>query len=606
MNSETQTAFLNKRTKTKIIGLGLLLGVSIGVLGFFLLSHLFNWNNVTNKSEDIDLGKTQNPSTSGIVINNSDYVNTIQVALGLTDGPDDLLEEFNPSDLRGIADLIFRAEQFEETIPTQTLRELVIAELVRFDPEVTLGIVEHLPPSEWSDTVSVIFSTWSSTDIEAALKATEQLSGNLRKVAVRAILRVKPDQLALIKKVASNQDVTHHLDEILQENAALEMLSSQPREAWRLITQDTVSNYLQEDLLHEILGVWMYQKGYSILDEIAASRHRFELFQLDAILVDVLQSRPDEAFQHVVSLPTEQKNWLLPIVFKAWARRDPQSAYDALGDVDRFDKTAIKRTIFREWSKVDPSGLMEQLDTFGRTYRSFAATVAISQLASQDPQFVQDQLPLWSEIPWVADNELKRAFVQSWARQSPEDAYRWLQENESEDNQEYAFMLDSVLSNLADDDPQRALEIALSQPETSRYLKEGWIFLDRLISAISLKGQVDLIIANFDKIPKNSQRSTVNTVARHLIEANRWDDAMQITEKMSDDLQKYYFGRFASHGSTHNVSELIDRLDSLPSDEVRLIVVQRTLASNEFARDVLTEQQLQHLQSLKDQLSESN
>lgn len=167
-------------------------------------------------------------------------------------------------------------------------------------------------------------------------------------------------------------------------------------------------------------------------------------------------------------------------------------------------------------------------------------------------------------------------------------------------------MLDSILSNLADDDPQRALEIALSQPETSRYMKEGWIFLDRLISVISLKGQVDLIITNFDKIPKNSQRSTVNTVARRLIEANRWDDAIQITEKMSDDLQTYYFDRFASHGSTHNVSELIDRLDSLPSDEVRLIVIQRTLASNEFARNVFTEQQLLHLQTLKDQLSESN
>ena len=322
---------------------------------------------------------------------------------------------------------------------------------------------------------------------------------------------------------------------------------------------------------------------------------------LQALLSDLVQYRPKESFQHVVSLPRDRREWLLPIVLTAWAKRDPQVAYTALTELNYFDQSSLGQTILREWASIAPRSLLEQIDAIPRTERNRTAKVATTQLTKQSPALMQEILSNWIEIPGVKRNELYREFIRYWSKQSPNEAYKWVVESVPNDGEEQAYMLSYVLAELSHKEPARALNIALAQPESSYYSQNN-IFFGGLISTLGVNGHTDLLISSLEKIPAKFHMTTVGALARHLVAANRWDDAIELQEKLSNDLRAKYFEKFAVHGLNHNVTELINRLDALPSDDIRLTVVQTVLTSNQYSRSALTDEQLINLQAMQDKL----
>ena len=512
-----------------------------------------------------------------------------------------LLKYFGTSDLRMLVNLVEEARQRRIFIPARTLRRLVITELALIDAKATMNLVEHLPLSDWNDLVPVIFSIWSTNDFTEALMATEQLQPPLWGLATQAIIDSNPDKLPRIEDSASRRGFSRRLQNLIQESGFRDLVVRNPQEAWETLTKDTVSNYLHEAALAEILDVWYIKDGFTIFDHIFDSRHNFDSNLLTNLLVEVVQFNPEEVFQHVASIPRDTQHWMLPVVFRAWAQRDPESAFEALGTVDNVDRSSVNWIIFQEWGHKAPRTLLEQLASLPRTERDNAASQAISRLTEQDPRSVPEILSAWPEIPGVRLSELQQTFVRDWAAQSPDDAYRWVTESVSEVSEEHARLLERVLINFAKNDPQKALDIALAQADTSYYVQHP-IFIENLISCLGTYGHIDLLISSLERLPVEARASTVSKIARLLVDSGRWDEAFQQPEKMSDELQLWYFNRLSYHGARANVSELIRRLDSLPSDQVRSIVVQQILASHESARDVLNDRQLEHLQSLLEQL----
>lgn len=606
MHTKTLISDINVRTRIWIISFGCVLGVCIGVLVFTLTSSLTDREllNPGSRLHDLDTEVERETSHTHPFLNAIDPTSLLTKVLGSGLGSDDLLDRFDPSELLTLSSLINKAQQSDYSIPLKTLRKLLIGDLARIDSVATLGIIEHLPPPEWNELIYIVCSNWSIRDLSGALRAIEDLHLPIRETAISVVLDTRRDQLPWIEEYLDARTLTPRLKNLIAEEELREKISTHPLDVWNEITKDTLSNVEQKGILLELLSVWVFQEGKLVFDHIYESRHVISPSLVRDLVFAIVQHQASDTFQYAISLPQNRRNWLLPIVLEKWSEQDPQVAFQALAEVKNFDGSLIRFIILRNWAQLDPGSLLAKLESLPRSQRGNAATEAISQLTRINPSATKTVLSNWSGILGVDVNKLRRAFVREWAKQSPVEAFVWLRDNVQDGGEEHAYMLDNILSSLARDEPERAFEIAVSQHSSSYYMQSGFFF-GSLISTICIRGHIDLVISNFERVPVSAQISTVNTLATHLIGASRWEDAIQLIEAMSGDLLNWYFDRLGYHGAATNVSELINQLNSLPSDEARSIVVQRVLSSHDLSGGILTDNQLKQLRSLSDQLPKS-
>lgn len=583
-------------SKKKIVaGSGLVLGICIGVLGVFLISQLVSKERPVEKLDSGRLETTREPVDGENTLPDTEVARVIQNVLGFEDVALPVFERFSEEKLIGMSNFIEETKQLEDPLPLQALKRLLFGELARNDPVATLDLLQYLAAADRHDFVQIVFEEWSKIDLEAALQATELLNPSQWQTAIRSILSTLPNQGHRVEQYAKAQGVEIQLDKLIEENEMQLLLNQRPDEAWRAIMEDDVSNELQKSLLVEVLSAWIYRDGYQVLDQIYEFRHKIDRFRLEEVLFEVVQHQPAEAFRNVVSLSNERLHWLLPTVLEAWSKRDPEAAYSALETVENFGGTFLYLTIIHDWARIDPASVLQQLESLSRSQREDAASAAMSELTFQDPQLARELLSNWEEVLGIDVKNLENIFVRNWARQNPEDAYSWVQENINESSTQYADMLQDVLLNLAPDDPEQALEIALSQPISSLFTQ---ILFANIVQTLSTHGHIDHVISVLDQIPDEAHTGTFSVMARHLVLSDRWEDAVQLRDHVSENLRIWYYEKLAYHGIETNVHALIGRLDSLPSNEMRAIIAREILRRQENEGNIVSAEQVKHLRSI--------
>ena len=572
---------------------GFVLGACIGVIAVFLITQFVSTEQDPEKPEHRQFNTEQNESD----INGQkvEAARQLQRFLTLNDDVLPVFERFSGETLVGIADFINEMEQLDGPMPPQSLESLLIRELARNNPDATLDLVPYWTLSDGHDLVQIVFEEWSNTDLNAALQATEQLSPSQWQTAIRAILRTQPNQSHRSEEHVNAQGMESELVNLIEENETLELLNQRPEEAWHAVLDDDISNELQTDLIIEVLNTWIYQDGYQVLDQIYEFRHKIDRFRLREVLSEVVQQQPEEAFRDIVALSKEKRDWLLPIVLEAWAKRDPEAAYYALESVEKFSGSFLRSTIFSEWAGSDPVRVLQELETLPRSLREDAATSAMSELTSQDPQIAKELLSNWKEVLGVDGHNLEKIFVKDWARQNPEDALTWIQENVAEAHPGLADMVKDVVLNIAPDDPERALEIALSQPSRSIFTQ---VYFESLVRTLGTLGHIDQVMSILDQIPKAAELGTFSAIAWHLVGDERWEDVVQLTDSVPEDLQTWYYKRLAFHGIQNNVHTLIEKLDTFPSSEMRTTMAREILRWHEDVQSIVSDEQVKHLRSI--------
>ena len=593
---------LTTRSKTTIIGLGVVLGLGIGIALSFIVLKYTHWTKfVFNKEVSL-----LEPSGDLRVLESSltplEVIPLIQSVLGMSMDSDSILEQYEQQQLLSLANLISKIERLNVSFSKYAKKRLIVAELVRIDPQLTLDLIEYLPVDDRSEAVQTIFTSWSFSDLPVALQATKSLNVPLWRVAMRTMLETRADAFKTIEAHTDSLGHLQRLANIYKAEETQSAMSSDPLEAWQLITQDSVSDHEQIDLLKDIVSTLVYQNGFEVLDQIFESRHRLDSNILHTLIHELVQYQPQDYFQHVLSLPRQDQTWLLPIVFEAWSDSNPQEALRVLDQIEKFDISVIRSTVINNWARSEPLSLLEELKSLSTAQRSKAATDALYQITRQNPQLAQEILLNWSHVVGVRLKDLQVTFVQNSARQNPEETYRWLSENVPANEEEHAYMLSLVLSSLSEEEPEKAISIALSQPDTSHYV-QGQYF-DYLVSSLGASGHIDLVISMLDQVPEKALGTLVNEITRNLVHEGRWDEVIQQGSEIAENERMWYFDRLGFHGSRENVQELLDCLDSLPSDDVRTVVVRRILSTHRSFGNLLTDSQRKDLESLSAQLPE--
>lgn len=239
--------------------------------------------------------------------------------------------------------------------------------------------------------------------------------------------------------------------------------------------------------------------------------------------------------------------------------------------------------------------------------RDSAISAAISELVKTNPEEITQRLEELKEISGVSDDNLNWTLVTSWSEYDPLKTINWIQEATVTGSRLQGNMLSQALQRLIQIDQDKAWDIALKQPRDSYFVKDGQI--GNLLSELVDEGYLDTAINLLDDLPEAAIYSGFRAVARRLIEVDRWSEALNLADNLETDYWESYLRSITTIASHRNVQSLIDQLKEMPDNETRKYMADELVRLNDFRGDVLTEQQLEVVQSLlptEDQNSELN
>ena len=580
------------KTHRSTIGLGLVGGLVTGICVFFLVFLLVAHNKLTVHTEPAD---TRSDSVQkGITIEL--LMNYLEHPLEVAEAP-----ELNQLSSKELNELISATQQVGDRDALFTLRKLLFEELASKEPNSALALIWDFPPKDWNTFVNIVFANWPSKNLAGALDAIEYLSPAIAKDARHSLLTSNRNSLESIKEYFVSKKMSDAWKLSIQECESLDLLT-QPSAAWKYAIDDEISNNLQQGVFGEILNTWIYQEGFHVLAEVLEYQHNIDPYYLNNLVTDVVESHPQAAFEAIVLFPLEKRNRLLEPVLKAWSKHDPEAAYSALKSVENFDGGDAMLSILNNWATTYPESLIQNIEMLSRAQRLSAATRAISQLTSQDPGVAQKLLAAWTDIPGVIVDNLEDSFVRRWAMIDPVKTLDWVQKNVVAGSQQHANLLSMVLQQLSQDDSEKALEIALSQPSSSFFVRNGLV--SDLVFPIARNGEIDLVLDILDQIPESARISVYSQLARQLIYAARWDDAIKLTEKLPDDIRTWYIQRLTYHSIESNVYSLLERLPTISPETTRSIIAQELLETHEYEGDLLSNTEVEFVSSLIDDSQE--
>jgi hypothetical protein len=214
-------------------------------------------------------------------------------------------------------------------------------------------------------------------------------------------------------------------------------------------------------------------------------------FRVEAIAA-LAQSAPFDALQMALSTDSKAyRSHAVRRVARSWARQDAATALAMVALIQDDDLGDLMRNVVAsEWARVEPTTLLTYLG--GLTDRSelndLWSTGAIRELTASYPQGVLEvardlprpfdaRVALFAVGSWAqtdplsayayAENlpvgrrreQLRQQIATVYAREDPDGALLWLDSVEDRGNE----LADAVFRGIAQQDPERALELALSE-----------------------------------------------------------------------------------------------------------------------------------------------
>lgn len=572
------------------LGLGILTGVIVGFIVIVIVSTLKR-DTVHPLSSPI--------STTSTVQNNDSLTKRSEstphtLTMESVNDPirwDDLVEQLERQTADDLLNLFERTFDLTDRNLTEDLQEVVIVEFSRRNPKTALQLVWRATDTLKLNLVGIIFSEWSQTNIKEALVSAENLDQPYRSTALHAIVTTNSK---LPREQWSELSVTHsfrhEIFRILREEEVYELIN-QPSEAWRSVVSDEIPNELQDDLLEHVLSQWIDDEGVQVVEKLYESTHEINPLHLERLLTSIVEHHVENAIDIVDELPQEFAH----IVANVLAKNDAMKAYEIFHDKKGVDTSLLVHSIFQQWATNDPNELLQNVDRFKRTERRLAIDLGLIKLTKEAPDQAEAILNKLSGIPGVSAREVNQTFVRTLAQSDPVRALSWIDENEKIENRNHAEMLTDVLTNLVFHDLESAIEVALAQPPESYYVQHDYIY--SLIDLLIQEGETTKVRGMIDSIQPSMQVFAVTLIGVEKVAEGDWDEIAELAEMLNKEERVTFYHSISSRNARENVVNLIESLDSIPSEEMQIEFAKGILNEHDNFGDILTDSQLKHVTS---------
>ena len=507
------------------------------------------------------------------------------------------IEEFlSQQDQEQILDQIDQLAAFDGQTNTTVIELLWLGELARINPLRAAAKIWDFPKTRWDSLLTMVFGEWAIVNLDDAFSAAAELNWSMRKVAVSAILTERSDlEYSEIMYRASALHLNSFIPQWLAETKSLQV-SDRPQQAWESLIQDNVSDRDQIDRLVQVVQDMIQEDGHESIQKIY--RTYSSNFPVLKELVSALAAQnPEFYFEHILGASMAAQDSLAAIFLQSWAAQEPEQALLA---AERIRKSSVRygsqNLILATWAAVDPFAVLDKLPSLPDAVRHGAATAAIRHLARRSPGEALKRLAHLPETLGNVSENTEIVLVEEWVKQDAVSAFEWIESTTEKGGIKRSRMMQRLLLQYSLVDPDRALQIALSElpsgfwDDLELVVIKGLVRDERLDSAITL----------LDKLPEKTQVRGYVDVGQALVLSNRPDAAIDLAQRLSADAEIQYFRDLTRPWMEFKPQDLVDRLATWTSNETKAAVAAEILNLYESGKAVLTQAQRDSLSKLVD------
>lgn len=524
------------------------------------------------------------------------------------------------SDEARLLDLIDQAEKFHIEFRSAAQR-VFVGRLYEIDPELTLSNLQNFPVS----LAQFIFRQRARTDLADAIARAKSLEGKIRQEATWGILSYRPDlspeQLSEIDRELGSE----HLSAALVKGRQASEIERDPQKAWYEALQQGTNDRDQIGTLVTTALKWIRQDGFDTIEEINATIE--DTLVREEVLKSVLLSamhftESKDVFARALELDVDPDKRIVSLVAASWAESDPQSAFDAVNEVDNINlvRNQLLPTVVHNWALTDPRTVLDEIERFPKDLQVYARKDALETIARSNPReaislteslnlgsvkssLMSEIASIWAQedseaaLAWVLSkpesesgrSQLLSSVVEGWSQRDPIAALNWvLDQRELSSLRKLA--LPTILRNLADEDPELALQRALEQP-----ISPNRIGLEHtVISHIALYDP-QLAKSMLQQTREGETRvKSYTAVGLAMVSMSNTNEALELANELLDSDQTEYVETMLAQWAVNDSHGLLDELSQMSDPKMQSRAAASLIAGNEWRKN-LTDDQVKYV-----------
>lgn len=497
-------------------------------------------------AEEVQAQATDVTSTNRLVHNSADKVTAFERSVALYAILDRAEEETLLELLRDSRDIEHASERHETQIA-------IASRFAAINPREALEAALEFPKAERLLILEGVFAEWSESDLASATKAAAHLGRDSRLAALKAILDIRDDlDLNELRSIARELGHANYVNK--QESELLTIdLAEAPIEVWHRMIHDGLEDASQLDTFVQVAEAAVEKDGFDALFHLHApfSKVLFdeEYLVLDVAVEALVRNDPQSTWRYIQQgSPSELE-----------LSGDPTDLQESGSRTKRdraYMTNVVQELLLKSWATRDPAFVLERIEQIPRRLQALACERALEELIVTEPKQAVELIKSLKHLGTSRERTVWR-FVRRWSEASPSAALAWVQSEQSIGDEQRQDLLTYVLSSLALENPDLALEVAVLQPNSAQLEQ-------RLMYEIAQK-DVEAAINMLPMISEEGQYSANAWVAERLIMNGEVDRAVALRRQFEKDTgESVNWFMFFLNWARENPVQLFERLDDLP------------------------------------------
>lgn len=451
-------------------------------------------------------------------------------------------------------DFLFRA----------AVQRALIHKLTTIDLRSALKQIDSLEDSDSEELVKSVFGHWARVDLDEAIGQTKSLDQMDRWAALRGIFSSRTDlskdaRMRLGEELGESQFV-QVWNSLLQE----EELTKNPEEAWYEIVEKAQNDNMQLSLLDSIAEAWFREDGLEVVDKIvdSISNQQTETNILLSVFLSAAETDPQGALNRALELESDPYSVIVSSVVNTWASSDPKSAVEALTALEPGSvRERLLNSVMQTWARNrDPFVMLEELGGMSEELQLLGNQAALFAIAFESPEKASELIGILPDSD--GKNSVASAIARTWSQKNPIEALQWVL-NSSDLETYRQDLLDTILRNLAAEDPELAMETALAQPTDSESIGLEATVVSS-IAGTNVNKAIELLPQVRDGV---SRVYAYGSVGMALIANGDANEALELAADIEESERDTYFRLLTLAWSGTNPEQLYETIDQFPSDK---------------------------------------
>lgn len=501
--------------------------------------------------------------------------------------------------------LFLLAEDLSSSGLRDEIQTVVVQRLGRIDPENTLRKFDTFAEVRRNRLVGSVFQEWSAIDLEGSIEFAKNMSVDSKKTAALVgILRSRIDlsdtaRREIAIQLGNEQFVLDQLASLSGHDAI-----DDPALAWReyAALHGTDVGKLspeQRNLLGRIALSWTSRDGFgNMLQAMSASLADYEAsVAIVGLLFDEVVAEDPRIVLDAAEGMDPEVRAIVVNALEILTAINPAVALEIAAIMESGSTiVALQRAVIGAWMDTDPKAVLDARNSMAAEFREWIEQSALMSMVRTLPEEVP---------PYIATikNETAKEIVAinlslNWARKDPMAVFEWL-ESEPEVEPWYGHIFSDVLENLTNRDPEEAMRFALGQPPRE-YDGIGW---ESAVVAKVAQSDMDAALGMTDRARDEQTRdSMMRSLGQVLINQAQFEKAMDWADRLKEEQRDEYMKRVVTNWVWGNPEQLYEKMDELPTDNLREIAADWLIDADEHQNAFSAEQ----IEELKKYLPEES